>query len=356
MGDEVKESRRETMLKAWDEVEEKEEKTEVYVKEEKPALEVKAPIEEPTPEVKEDKLEQKPAEDDKKEAAAAAELERKRPDTTTTERAPQSWKPEIREHWAKLPPEVRAEVNRRELQIQRTLSETATVRRFAQDFANVVSPYAHMIKSQNSTPLAAVDNLMRTAAGLMNGSPEQKATIVAEIIGGYGVDIKTLDNLLSSGKHMQAPQAAPAIPQWAQPIFGFMQNLQQSQQQRMEQEQAEAQQAVEAFAEKPFFEDLREEIADIMEMAARRGRKMTLEDGYRKAIELNPEISKIVKQREAAAQQRNPVSEAAATLARARKAASTVNSPPAGTKVGAKSTEKKTRKEQMSEAWDELQS
>jgi hypothetical protein len=356
MGDEVKESRRELLSKAWDEIEEKEEKT---VKEEKPEVEVEsttevsdAQPEKDTKEVTAEPTEPKPEDADKKEAKAAADFSKQQKPVEAapvTDRAPNSWKPAIREHWAKLPPDVRAEVTRREREIQQTLSQTAQVRKFANDFAQVVNPYAHLIRTQNSTPLEAVNNLMQTAAGLMQGNVQQKAAIVAEIIGNYGVDIQALDKILSSGPATNARQPVEAVPQWARPVFDFMGNMQKMQNQAQQRLAEEADRDIAAAESKPFFDDLRDDIADIMEVAANRGRKMSIEQAYTVALNANPEIKKIVDQRERAT--RNPVSEAAATLARARKAASTV--------VGAPSTAKKagdgklTRRQQLSEAWDD---
>lgn len=359
MPDELKESRRELLSKAWDEeVEETPESTDTEPKELEPKLEpelAKESADEQVPEKKESKpAERKPEEAYKKEAKAAVDLEKK-PATAAqvTDKAPNSWKPEIREHWAKLPAEVRDEINRREQHIQRTISETAQVRKFASDFAQVVNPFAHIIRAQSSTPLQAVHNLMQTAAGLAQGNPHQKAAIVAEIMQNYGIDVQILDQLLVKGgaPNPQQPRVE-APPPWAKPIFGFMENVQQMQQQRTQQLHVEAEKAITALEGKPFFDDLRDEMADLMEVAASRGREMTLEQAYDRAVALNPQIAKIIDQRKLAERNSNPVSQAASTLARARKAASTVSGAPGG-KATTTSGGKQSRKEMLREAWDD---
>jgi hypothetical protein len=356
--DELKESRREMLSKAWDEEVETPDTEEVEVKESEPKLEpelVKESAVEETAEKKESKpAERKLDETYKKEAKAAVELEKKPVAAApATDRAPNSWKPEIREHWAKLPAEVRDEINRREQHIQRTISETAQVRKFASDFAQVVNPYAHIIRAQNSTPLHAVHNLMQTAAGLAQGNPQQKAAIVAEIMQNYGIDVQILDQILVKGgsPNPQQPRVE-APPPWAKPIFGFMENVQQMQQQRTQQLHMEAERAITALEGKPFFDDLREEMADLMDVAANRGREMTLEQAYDRAVALNPQIAKIIEQRGLAARNSNPVSQAASTLARARKAASTISGAPGG-KATTTASGKQSRKEMLREAWDD---
>lgn len=349
--------RRELIEAAWNEAEEKDETT----TEEKEVVQ-KEPEGLATPETKiggEPEKEVKEPTDDKpddaysqeKKVADARETEQR---TAVVERAPQAWKPAQREQWAKLPADIRAEIVRRETQIQQTLTQTDSVRKFANDFAQTIQPYAHLIRQQASTPLKAVENLMQTSARLMTGSQEQKAQVLAEIIGNYGIDLPTLDRVLSGvAQNGKVPsQQAEQPPGWAKPMFDFMSTVQQSREQAAEQSRQSAAREIEAFAEKPFFEDLREEIADIMEVATNRGRTITLEQAYKKAVALDPEISGIIAQRERA---KNPVSEAASTLARARRAASTVSGAPTGSKVSGKQTPA-NRREAIMQAWNDAES
>ena len=92
------------------------------------------------------------------------------PKAAPQERAPASWRPDVREHWSRLPPEVRAEVARREREMQATLQDTAEARRFSEQLQNVIRPYEMFIKAENSNPLQAIDNLMSTAARLRTGT------------------------------------------------------------------------------------------------------------------------------------------------------------------------------------------
>lgn len=349
-------ARRELIEAAWDKAEEKEEKEAVV----EPTKEASA-SEEPVVKVDDaeggtgkESTEEKPEEAYKAEQKVAATREEEPKPSTATDRAPQSWKPAPREQWGKLPSDVRAEISRREREIQQTLTQTDNVRKFANDFAQTIQPYAHLIRQSNSTPLKAVENLMQTSARLMTGSQEQKAQVLAEIIGNYGVDLATLDRVLSgvAQNGRVSPQQPEQPPGWAKPMFEFMSTVQQSREQAAEQARQSAAREIEVFAEKPFFEDLREEIADIMEIATNRGRTITLDQAYQKAVALNPEISGIIAQREKA---RNPVSEAAATLARARRAASTVSGAPVGTKVSGKQTPA-NRREAIEQAWNDAES
>lgn len=355
--------RREALEKAFDAVEsdEKEETTQPDKEGEGAELEAKVEDEQKTD--KEDGTpegEQKPEGDDAdtKEREAAARVEQKpegEQKPVVTDRAPNSWKPAVREHWAKLPSEVRAEVSRREKEILQGMSQVAQIRKFGNDFAQVIGPYSHLIRAQNSTPLQAVSNLMQTAAGLTTGSQEQKAAIISDIIHNYKVDLKMLDQVLS--QHAQNPPAYrnrqqptnEAPPAWAQPIFSFMTEVQTARERREQEGQEKAAKDIEQFQDHPFFDDLREDIADILEMAANRNRTLTMEQAYKIAIDANPEIKKIIDQRAAATRNANGGD---SRITRARRAAKTISSAPKGDKVGGKLVGG-TRKEALEAAWEE---
>ena len=291
---------------------------------------------------------------DQKEARAAQEAaQRTREAARTTDKPPNSWKPGAREDWGKIPPAARAEISRRELEIQRELSQTATIRRFSTDLAAVVQPHLPIIQAQKTTPLAAIDTLMKTASSLYQGNQEQKSRIVAQIIQDYGVDVRILDKVLSQQPippQQNGGGANPnAVPPWAQPIFSFMTQAEAARQQRETDMQTEAAATVEAAkADMPFLDDLREDVADILEFAAKRGRVVTLEQAYERAVALDPEISKIANQRKIAATQRSGTN-----LDKARKAASTIHGSPrgGGTPAGSKGG-KQSRRDVIAEAWD----
>jgi len=347
-------ARRELLEKAWDDAEkaETEEKEPIEVKAEE-VVETEVKDEEASGDTGAKEAQEPKVEDAyRTEKKAADEREKPEQRLSGSDKPPVAWKPAQREKWGKLDPDVRAEINRRETQIQQTLTQTDQVRKFAADFAEIVQPYSQLIAQQNSTPLRAVQNLMATAGRLSSGNPEDRARVVAEIIGNYGIDIATLDKVLSGvvqdGRVRIPNQQPEAPPQWARPMFDFMNTVQESRAQHQQRMAQEAAQEIQAMESQPFFEDLREDIADLMEVAANRGKVITLQDAYKRAVAANPEISGIIAQRKKA----NPLSEAGATLARARKAASTVNGAPQGSNMGAK-PQAKTRREMLEQLWDD---
>jgi hypothetical protein len=146
---------------------------------------------------------------------------------------------------------------------------------------------------------------MSTAAQLTQGTPARKAEVVLNIINEYGVDISMLDQVLAGQAPSEDPNAPllTAIDERLAPITSFMGNVQQQQTTRNEAVGAEAATELATFAtaHSEFYEDLRDDMADLLEMAANRGRAMTMEEAYERAAGAHPDIGPILQQRTAAA-------------------------------------------------------
>lgn len=247
------------------------------------------------------------------------------------DRAPASWKPDIREHWATLPEGVRAEIQRREVEVQRTLQETAEARKTAEAVMKTIAPYEAFIKAENSNPLQAIDNLMSTAARLRTGTAPELAQLVAGIVNQFGIGrfgnafIEQLDSALAG----QAPKVDPqqsaieqVLNQKLAPVQQMLTQFQQAQLMQQQQVQERAVSEVEQFlAQAEFGNDVREDMADILEVAQRRGINMTLQDAYKKAVMMNDNVRSVLTQR-AQAQKAQSQTQAAQ---RARSAAVSVS-------------------------------
>lgn len=241
-------------------------------------------------------------------------------------KAPASWTVKAREYWAKLPGDVQNEVQKREREIQTKLNETAHERKTAEAFQKVWKPYEQFIRAENSDPLTAAENMFRTAAALRVGTAADKAQLVAGMVQQFGVDITMLDQYLSGAQVQQQPQQ-PQQQAYRDPrVDQLFQSLEQQQQQQADSTYNAAVSEMDAWsADKEFFQDLRAPMADIMELAERRGVSMSYDEAYNQAIALSPDHAQVQ-------QQRNAAAAAAETPAarRARRAASSLRSSPAG--------------------------
>ena len=240
-------------------------------------------------------------------------------------KAPQSWKPDAREDWAKLPPRVQAEVLRREGEVQRALQESSEARQGYQKYSEAVKPYEQMIRAEGGEPVAAIQGLLQTAYALRHAPLPVKADMIAKMVKAYipgREGLEALDRLLAG----EAPAAQPQGQQFRDPrVDQIMTVLEQN---KRAAEQATSQRAEQMIAEvqgREFFEDLRLDIADILEGAQRRGLSMTLDEAYHRAARADPTISAVLSQRAEAQRLANPNGSTQA----ARRASSSVRSNPA---------------------------
>lgn len=243
-------------------------------------------------------------------------------------RAPQSWKPAAREHFAKLPAEVQSEVARREKEIATTLQETAPARRLAEDLRHVVGPYEALIRGEGAEPLQFIQSLLQTAAGLRGPAAPQ---VIARLVRSLGVPIEALDQALTatiqgngggqaSGQPQQGAYQDPRVDQ----LLGAMHQAASRRQAGMQQQ---AQADIDGFkANAEFFPDVERRMGALMADAAARRQAMSLQDAYDAACWADKDIRGILQQREAekAANARN------ASTQRSRAAASSIKSQPAG--------------------------
>jgi len=246
------------------------------------------------------------------------------PAPTPELRPPVSWKPQAREKWATVDAEIKAEVVRREAEHQHTLQQSAQARQFQDAFERVVRPYEVFIRAENSTPLDAVDNLMRMAAVMRTGSPSDKVNVVANIIRQWSIDLPMLDGVMAA--HVSG-QPAPQFAQQQAFRDPRLDQLLAAQHQQLQQAQRDTEAGLthdiatfEANPKNEFFHDVRPVMADLIHVAAMRGQAMTLDDAYAKACQLDDNVSKILAQR-ASARQAGTNTNAAL---RARRAAASV--------------------------------
>jgi hypothetical protein len=210
--------------------------------------------------------------------------------TTPTLKAPQSWKADVREKFNALPPEVQAEVLRRETEMAQTFQAIAP----AKKLQAVVSQHEDMFKAEGADPAQAIGGILQTVRRLATGSAQEKAAIVAQMVRGYGVDIETLARTLDAPPQ----QAAPAAIDPAAIERRVLERMQ------AQQEEAAIAQAIQQFGAEPreFMADVEPMMAAIVQSARARGETPSakmLQDAYDKACWATPEVRAALQQREA---------------------------------------------------------
>ena len=249
-------------------------------------------------------------------------------------RAPTSWKPGVREHWAKLPPEVQQEVVRREGEVARAMQESARFRETLGQVQGILGPFAANFAASEGGALGAMQQLFRADHTLRHGSLAEKAQLAADIVKNYGVDIRALDAALAGQELPNDPNAQLAsqlrreMQQQLQPVLGFFNQVQGRQQAAFQQINEKASGEVQSFGEDgahEFFEDVRNDMADIIDFHTARGQVISLQEAYDRAINFNPQLREVVAKR-AESERANA---AAAAAQRARRTAASISSAPA---------------------------
>ena len=309
-----------------------------------PAVDAKEQSSEPSTPVKAEKPETAPSDAKEKPPAPVADDKTKPTVPETPEqraqhridRPPTSWRKEAKGEWGAIPLQVRQEVYRREMEVERVMKETAPIRQEMESIKTAFSPYMARIQSMGATPLQAIDSLLKADHTLATAPRQQKAQYLAKLIADYDVDINDLDSAISQ---MLQGKQAPQQPQGFDPNYinqlvqqQLTQALAPFQQERQAREQAVVQQAahtVESMSldpKYPHFDDVREDMADLIELNARRGVALSMEDAYDRAVRSNPDTFGQITQQSALAQANQQHLQAQ----RAKTAASSVSGAPAG--------------------------
>jgi DNA-binding ferritin-like protein len=170
----------------------------------------------------------------------------------------------------------------------------------------MIQPYRARMETVGLPPLQAINELLKADHLLTTAPPAKRAQFMASLIKEYGVDIRELDNALA-GQPSADPTADRLEQMVAQRLQPFQQFIQQQAQQAQLQRQAEQQQTQETIqvmasdsAKFPHFFDLKNDMADLIEMNARRGVYLSLEQAYSRALAMNPDLSAQDTQRQAA--------------------------------------------------------
>jgi hypothetical protein len=240
------------------------------------------------------------------------------PATSEAPKAPASWKPADREEWSKIPPSIQQTITKREQEIQKTMTETAQQRQVANQFNEMVTPYQQIFAAQQITPMQGLNALLQTAATLQTGTPAQKAQMAINIIQDYGVDLQAMDQILQGGAGDQGGNAQVVNSPEYQQLQQKVANMEAAQNLQAQQAQQAMNEEVRAFlAANEFAQDVRNDMADFMDLAKKRGQVMTLEEAYNRAIAGRPDIQQIISARKTQQTQEE-------ALERARKAKKSV--------------------------------
>jgi hypothetical protein len=103
----------------------------------------------------------------------------------------------IKEKWATMDPEVRAEIAKREDDFHNAFQQSKGYVDFGNMMWQEVQPYEAMMRSQGLHPAAVVREMMQGAYVLNHGSMEQKAEVIARVIRAKQIPYELLNAFLN---------------------------------------------------------------------------------------------------------------------------------------------------------------
>jgi hypothetical protein len=267
------------------------------------------PAEETTPETTDEvktaeKVEETTDEEKVEETTAEATDEEKVDEEAkkeTTVKAPQSWSPAMREKFAELPEEVRAEILKRESDVGKLAREGAQARQVAETFVSAIKPYEDVINEAGVSPVQAIQETFEMAKVLRKGSPRQKAEVLAQLTELYDIDVGELDTVLA--ERLSAPKPSKTERALLEKLNALEQKLTPSAAPVVQNQATDINKQVEEFAKDPkheFFNDVAADMQTLLQM----GKATDLQDAYDKAIRMNDEVQKVLTERKAKDKQR----------------------------------------------------
>jgi len=209
----------------------------------------------------------------------------------TDDKAPSSWSPKVREKWASVDPEVRAEISRVHQAslhgVQQLHEQYAPVKSFAESLA----PYMREIAQLGMSPAQHIHNTMAAERQLRSQDPASKLDALLSIADTYGIPIRQYvsGQQVPPQQAQQAQQPQQQLPPEVRELMAFKQQFERH---TVEQQLAEV-------SGKEFFSDVQDAMADIIEM----GRASSMTEAYDLACLITPDVKAILDERAAKAAQ-----------------------------------------------------
>lgn len=221
----------------------------------------------------------------KDEAKTPADSDAQQKPSGATTLAPDTWTPEAKAEWDKVPARVQQEIAKREGDIARYVTDTREDVNVGRGFKQVMKPYEGLLQQYNVNAWQHVSSLLKAHTTLMFGQPEDKRTLALAILKDAGIDATKLasenpqDAVLKEDPRI--PYLMNRISQLERGVGGVTSDLQN-------QRAAETEAEITAFANDtkahPYFWEVANQIGSILKS----GMARTLADAYEQAVWANP--------------------------------------------------------------------
>jgi len=198
-------------------------------------------------------------------------------EVAATRNAPQSWKKEMHETWAKLDPSVQDYVEQREKEMSDGVERNNSDSKLGRVMRDTMAPYQAMLQAQGVDEPRAVQALLNAHYKLTNSDLPTKTAYFSQLAQSYGIDIGSMN--------AEQPIVDPTVKALQDELNGIKHTISQSQQTTLNETKTRVAKDVEAFASDPAHQYFDEVSGDIVTMI-QAGHE--LKDAYEKAVWANP--------------------------------------------------------------------
>lgn len=218
------------------------------------------------------------------------------------DKAPSGWSPKARERWSQIPEDLRSEILRREEDsakgVRQLQEEVAPMR----GFVNTLAPFIQEAFSNAQDPAQYIGSVMVAERALRTGDINSKFEALLSIADQYKIPLREIINK-SAGEEVLK---TPAQQQFQLPPE-IQRELEESRRWREQQSRGSSSTAIQDFAAKnEFFEDVREEMAVLLEAGAAKD----LQGAYERAIWANPSTREVLLSRQGVDKKKTDLKEA----------------------------------------------
>lgn len=194
---------------------------------------------------------------------------------------PSTWTPTLKDKWATVDPEIKAEIAKREGDMFRGIEQYKTDATLGKEVSQLFAPHQALLDQAGMTPAQVTRNLVSAQLTMAQGTPEQKVALIHQLCADYNIVLPGADADASAG----VPPAVAALQQQVNTLSSQL----QAQQTRQAAEQRQSLQSqVDAFmGDKENFPHA-EVLANDIAMLITADKKLTLAQAYEKALWANP--------------------------------------------------------------------
>lgn len=261
--------------------------------------------------------------------------------------APVSWKPDAKAKWEKLPEDIKAEINKREKEVELGFTKLDEERNFGKALKEVITPYMSIINAEGGTPVTAIQSLLNTAYYLRStATPQEKGKMIINLAKQFNADITQTQN------NTTPVQPDQIIAQTQQEIAALREEIkQQPIVFRQQQETTHLQSIIDAFAADPknvHYPKLKPVMASLLQT----GQAKNLQEAYEKASWADPEIRSSIMAEQAKEIESKRIANIKAKTGAARKVAVSIKGSP-GISSATNGDGNGSIREQLNQAWDE---